>query len=207
MDIQIGTEQFEAVAAKIRQSQQNLLALENLMRQDRAVAAKIGRDVVAMRTEHNRWADRFTTLYSAVFGRVPAGLQGPILVAAGVVAGLAAIGGAIAILIMREQRKMEEARATEMVQTTAQSLLQQAAQLDIEAKAEEARGNITAAREKAAQAAALRAQAGVTAAPPGTRPTDFSAWFQTNWPWLALATGLIFVAPRLVEGAMARGRR
>ncbi len=209
MDVQIGTEQFEAVAAKLRQSNQNLIALETTMRSQPAVAARIGRDVVRMRMEHNQWADRFTTLYGAVFGTVPAGLQGPILVAAAVVTALVAIGGAVAVLIVNEQRRMEEARTMQMVQTTAQSLLQQAAQKDIEAKEAEAKGDPTRARQLAQEAAQLRQQAGVTAtgAPPAPKPTDWQTWLQSNLPWVAIGIGAIVVLPRMLEAAVGRRGR
>jgi hypothetical protein len=171
---------FYDLLAKLRQSNQAIIELENTMRQSRAVAAAVGRDVVAARQKQNDLAGQFTTIYRAVTGSVPTGLQG-IVIPAWAIVTLVTLLGAWAVLWTFLQTIREKAAAALATEQNRGTLL-------TAADAAEARGDHAGAQR-------LRAQAG---SPAGMKQ-DFGQWFQDNWVWVAAAVAGIVAVPALLE--------
>jgi len=202
-------QQFFDIEGELRQSQQNLLELEGMIRASSALAREFGSQIVQERQAHNALVDKFNWAYRATFGSVPQGLQGgQILVAIGVVAILGFIAADL-VFRFREQNRLGQemaARQTEgqaaiLAEQNRAALEQAARQKDREATDAQARGDFEGARRKADEATALRRQEGTPGAqtpPPGAPITsDLEKFASENWPWLLLAGGgVVFLVSR-----------
>lgn len=197
--------QFWDLLAQLQRSNQAIIALENMMRQSKAVAAAVGADVLTARKQQNNLAQQFTTVYRAVTGSVPPGIQGmrglgaarglgAIAVPAWAVVTVISLLSASALLWEYIQALQTRASAALLAEQNRATLLAQATQKDQQAAAAQAAGNVNEARRLADEAQQLRNQAG---APTGGQQ-DFNQWFQDNWQWLAVvALGIVIVPPLL----------
>lgn len=202
--------QFYDIEGQLRQSQQNLLALEAAIRQSPALAREFGYQIVAEREKHNALVDKFNWAWGLTFGTVVQGLQGgPILVAVGVIAVLAYIAAEI-VFRFREQNRIgaemsarqTEAQAAILAEQNRAALEKAAQGKDQQAAVADARGDATSATQYRQQAAQLREQMGT----PGARaPTpepgitsDLEQFVRDYWPYLVLAgAGGVFLVTRL----------
>jgi len=208
-EILADVQQFFDIEQKLRQSNQNLIELEGMIRQSSALAREFGAQIGQERQAHNALVDKFNWAYGATFGTVPEGLQGPVLVAVGVVAVLAYIAAEI-VFRFREQSRLKqemtarqsEAQAAILAEQNRAALEKAAQGNEQQAAAAEARGDTRSADQYRQRAAELREQMGT----PGARvPTpepgitsDVEAFVSKNWPWLVLAgAGGVFLFTRL----------
>lgn len=185
---------FYDLLGKLRQSNAAIIEMENAMRQSRAVAAAVGRDVVDARRRQNEMAERFTTVHRAVTGSVPTGLQG-IVVPAWAVVTLVTLLGAWAVLWTFLQTIREKAAAALATEQNRGTMLNAADEKDRQAAIAHARGDLAEARRLAAEAMSLRNQAGT----PRGATQDLGEWFQENWVLVAAAVAGIVAIPALLE--------
>jgi hypothetical protein len=189
-----GEPEFYDLLAKLRQSNQAIIELENAMRQSKAVAAAVGYDVLEARKRQNDMAEQFTTIYRAVTGTVPTGLQG-IVVPAWAAVTLVSLLGAWAVLWTFLQTIREKAAAALATEQNRGAILNAADEKDRQSAAAQARGDFAEARRLANEAMQLRNQAGT----PSGVTQDFSQWIQDNWVWVAAAVAGIVALPPLLE--------
>jgi hypothetical protein len=201
--------QFYDIEGQLRQSQQNLLQLEAMIRASPALAREFGYEIAAERQAHNALVDKFNWAWGLTFGTVPQGLQGPVLVAVGVVAVLAYIAAEI-VFRFREQNRIaaemsarqSEAQAAILAEQNRAALEKAAEVKEQQAAAAEARGDTESARQYLQQAAQIRQQAGTPGAgarpPEGQTISNLENFVRDNWPWLVLAgAGGVFLVSRL----------
>ena len=208
-EILADVQQFYDIEGQLRQSQQNLLELEAAIRQSPALAREFGYQIAAERQAHNALVDKFNWAYGATFGNIPQGLQGPIVVAVGVVVLLAYIAAEI-VFRFRAQAQLREEMAARQTEAQAAILaeqnraaLERAAQgNEQQAAVAEARGDTQSADQYRQRAAQLRQQAGTpgaTAPRPEPQPTsDLMEFVRQEWPWFVLAgAGGVYLFTRL----------
>ena len=208
-EILADVQQFYDIEGQLRQSQQNLLELEAAIRQSPALAREFGYQIAQERQAHNALVDKFNWAYGATFGTVPQGLQGPIVVAVGVVVLLAYIAAEI-VFRFRAQAQLREEMAARQTEAQAAILaeqnraaLEKAAQgKEQQAAIADARGDATSATQYRQQAMQLRQQAGTPGAaarpPEGEITSNLEKFVRDNWPWLVLGgAGAVFLVTRL----------
>jgi hypothetical protein len=188
----------------------NLFTMVQQQLNDIARSAPNDPDVIAHVTQFNSLVVQWAGYYSQAFGSAPSplpmasipgggsmsGTLGVIPVAVAMVVAVTVLLGSLYPIYVWGQNKRAQITATAQVQTTAvtgaqaavNTLLQQANALPA---------------SQATQAAAMRAQAaallGQTVASTATQPLSVSSWFQSNWGWVALAAGVIVIAPVLAK--------
>ena len=208
-EILADVQQFYDIEGQLRQSQQNLLQLETAIRQSPALAREFGYQIAQERQAHNALVDKFNWAYGATFGTVPQGLQGPILVAVGVVAILAYISAEIVFRFREQSRinaemsaRQSEAQAAILAEQNRAALEKAAQGKEQQAAIADARGDATSATQYRQQAAQLREQMGTPGAgaraPEGEITSNLEKFVRDNWPWLVLAgAGGVFLLTRL----------
>ena len=183
---------FYNLEARLRQSNQAIIALENLMRQNSAVAQAASGDILAARRKQNELAAQYIEVARAVTGNVPSGLNAlpALAVWAGVIAGVAA-----GVVLLYQMIGVAQTKANAALQAGQNQgvLLNAAQQKDAEAQAAFARGDLQTAVRLAEEAKALRGQAA------GTGKQSLTEWLQENWGYVAAAVGAIVIAPAVLR--------
>lgn len=163
--------------------------------------AAIGAQLVQMRTQYTQTTSDLVRYYTLVMGAAPTGLSG-----LGIAPIVYFVAGAIAFLVgaflIYEQLKNTAAsidvqkQVASAQQTEATSSQQLVSQLQVA----QAKGDTITAQSILST---LKAR-GITA--PGG-PADFSAWFQKNFQWIALAGVAIVAAGPIAQGLFGGRRR
>lgn len=163
--------------------------------------AAIGAQLIQMRQQYTQTTSDLVRYYTLVMGSAPTGLSG-----LGIAPIVYFVAGAIAFLVgaflIYEQLKNTAAsidvqkQVAQSQQTEAQSSQQLVQQLQVA----QAKGDTITAQSILST---LKAR-GITA--PGG-PTDFSAWFQKNFQWIALAGVAVVAAGPIAQGLFGGRRR
>jgi hypothetical protein len=154
-----GSKYFDAIGL-FQQARAQLNSLEDEMRQDSSFAAQYGAQITAAEAYYQDLRDKFTTLYRAVYGTVPAGLAAfPVIAVVTIVAVLTGLAALLyylkplmdALLAAQQTRLVQE----QTQQTATQSAQEQAAALNAAAAAADAAGDTERADALRAQTVAL----------------------------------------------------
>jgi hypothetical protein len=138
---------------------------------------------------------KWNTIYRAAFGSVPSipGLQGlgiaPVIAAAIVTA----IAAAIIIVIQHQANTAAQIQVQQQQAQTQGTLANQLAPLQQKIADATARGDAVAAAQFTAQYNAVLKALQQN----NPNPTDWSAFLQNNWGWIATAVGGIILASRI----------
>lgn len=193
---------------------EELKSLEAMVRENPDVARTMGREITAARNTYTGYASQYARIYALAFGDAPAGLDGmgalgldPATVAIIAATFIVLIGlvAAFYAYVMNDLAPRAEAEriAAQTRGTVAQGGVDLAAELRRQAAIAQANGDVAGARALLNQAAIAQQQAGEAAQPP--RPdTDWSAWLQKNWMWVAVGVGLVLAAPNISKGVFGK---
>lgn len=194
--------------SQFQSTQQQLNALVKQFPGDPDVASQVG--------QFNSLAMQFASYWQQVFGSSMApsvvSLSGarlgalgviPLLAIAGIVAALALMAAGLYAVIQWIAVKKTQAQTT-ATQATATASTQNALtttyqQTIAQANAALAAGNPTLYGQLMAQANNTAAQIQKLGGSVAPAPLGFSAWFQTNWGWLALLVGAMVIIPPVVK--------
>jgi hypothetical protein len=102
-----------------------------------------------------------------------------------------------------QQINLNTSAAAQMNASSVSALTTQYLGLQNQISSAQASGNTALASTLTAQAnsvlSAITKLGGTTPTPTPTTLPSFSAWFETNWPWLALALGAVVIVPPLLK--------
>lgn len=218
-----GKDAWDFISGQFSTTQQNLNAL--------AQKAPKDPDVVQMVTDFNGTVMQWAGYYQSVFGNAPSPLPmasiptlsglgvAPLIIAAGVIAGVAAVLGTLYLLnqriALKNQALLAQASLTQAQSqsgavnagiATGNNFLTQAAALLAHANSLPPSQAAQAAQERA-QAAALQQQAATlfggslsaTSTPQAQAPSALTSWFTQNWMGVAAVLVAVAVLPNLVK--------
>lgn len=198
LDAGIFKSQADSIAAQLVQ----LRSAVSATNQQLLASQRAGQDVSEQAAANQQQSDdlestiqSFTLAYRATYGAVPPGLSGPALIAGGILTAAAlAILAAWIISWRNTQQEINQRLQTQA--NTAQTAASQQIALQNQAAAAYAAGD-TATGDALS---ALAAQAGATAQfnPGSGLPTDWSAWIQNNWGYVAAAGIGFFVLTKVL---------
>jgi len=189
---------WQSLTSLFREVNQDLQALEQQAQTNPAVAAAIGRDLIAKRTQYTDLASQFIHYYSLVMGSAPSGLAGlgfaPIVWVAG--AGVFIFTAFATLYALQTWSHSVDVHAMQArTQQQAAGTDQQLA--DVLAR-QQAAGDTVGANATIA----LMKQRAVSTAPPGTA----EQWLMTNAKWIGLGAGALIVLGPLSQGLFGRRR-
>jgi hypothetical protein len=190
---------WQSLTSLFREVNQDLQALEQQAQTNPAVAAAIGRDLIAKRQQYTATASEFVRYYTLVMGSAPSGLAGlgiaPIVWAAG--AAVFIVGAFILLYALRDWSK-----SIDVNKIAAQTQQQQAgtdASLSATLARQQAAGDTVGAN---ATIALMKQRAASGGAPPSTT----EAWLMTNAKWIGLGAGALIVLGPLSQGLFGKRR-
>lgn len=170
----------------------------------------MGPEIIAARNTYSNYAAEFSRIYALAFGNAPAGLDGlgvDPASAAIIAAAFTILLGAVVVFyayVMNDLAPRAEAERTRS--QTQQTATESAADLSVflrqQAAMAEARGDVEGARNLINQAIEAEKRASETAKPPSE--TDWAAWIQKNWIFVAVAAGLVLAAPNISAGVFRK---
>jgi len=181
----------QANTEQIRQEQQISAGNQAGIQWPASLSAQIQQN----RVDLEALLDKYNTLYRASFGQVPSipGLNGlgiaPLL-AAGIVTAIAA---AIIIVIQHQLNTAGQIQVQQQQAQTQGTLSNQLAPLQQKIADAAARNDAAAVAQYTAQYNSILKLIGSN----NPNPTDWSAFFQNNWGWLAAAIGGVVLVSRI----------
>lgn len=200
MDVRVSSTAFYDITARLKAARGRLDVYQQQIRSSPAIARAIGRELTQAEAQYGELVSKYQGLRALVGMDVAPGLSAIaigtliwITAGAALTLGLILKGLGVLETYIREVLAVRAKTAAE-AEVNRGTLLEQADAADQEAGQAVQRGDVEGARRKAAEAAALRRQAGTPGAVglPGN-------WLEDNWGWLAIAGGAVLIGPRLIR--------
>lgn len=202
MDVQLEISKLTDLAGQLRAMRTKLDQYNALMRQYPVVSTAIGRDVSKQEAAYGDLVSMYQQVRVAVGFDVAPGLGiAPIIwVGIGVAALVAAIITSIAMWWNYEKDVLgPKAAAALQAEQNRASILATLPEIQKQIEVAQQKGNFAEVERLKKEYAERLRQAGSPGAVPQAPPQSFGEWVQQNWVSLALAFGLIYIGPSVVE--------
>ncbi len=160
MDIELNTTEWPLIEPKLRENKALLQKLDAELRTSPVVARAIGRAVAQGWSKHGQHVGEYNRLRVLIGFQPATGLGVGVVVAVGVAIAVATLWAAIVAFNIWLLTREQEASAAQQAEQNRTALLSQAAQKENQAEQAQQRGDVEEARRLAAEAVALRQQAG-----------------------------------------------